>query len=140
MREEPLLLRQFIHMNTSLFLTGRTIKGYKQGRLLGFPTANLDLISSPDLVEGVYLGYARVIPDLAMHPSLIFWGTPHFLPEAQTPRMEVHIIKQDIDLYDKLIEISLIDFIRENRKFLHQASLKEAIENDLQFALNYFKL
>ena len=127
-------------MDTPLFLTGRTIKGYKQGRLLGFPTANLDLINSPDLLEGIYVGYARIIPDLAMHPSLIFWGKPHLLPEAQTPRMEVHIIKQDIDVYDKRIEISLIQFVRENMKFMNEGEAKKAIQNDLKFALNYFKL
>ena len=125
--------------NPPVFLSGRAITGYRQGRLLGFPTANLALINSPDLSEGVYVGQARIIPETVTYPSLVFWGKPYLLPEAQAPRLEVHIVKQNLDLYDKIIEISLLSFVRENRKFIDENEAKESIKKDLHFALNYFK-
>ncbi len=127
-------------MQPPLFLTGKAQDGHKQGRLFGVPTANLELMRVPNLTQGIYLGYARIIPELVTHPSIIFWGKPHALSAVLRARFEVHLLKQDLDLYGTTIEVRIVAFVRENMEFANQEMLKNAIQQDLDYALKYFKL
>ncbi len=126
--------------NPPLFLSGRAIQGFKQGRLLGLPTANIDIHHAPDLIQGVYMGYTRVIPEMVNYPSIIFWGKPHALPAVAQPRLEVHLLKQELDLYDTILEVTLLSFLRQNREFPNKEILENAIQQDLEYALKYFNL
>jgi len=127
-------------MNLPHFFSGRVRHGYQQGRIFGLPTANIHLARHMPLDEGVYLGYTRISPDLITHPSLIFWGTPHALSDAIGPRMEVHLLNKEIDIYRKLLGVTILVLLRENRKFVDEASLREAMAEDLRKAKEYFNM
>lgn len=129
-----------IHFSPPAYVSGRVRQGYKQGRLLGLPTANLRVKRSLALPEGVYVGYTRVSPEITMYPSLIFWGRPHTLPHALEPRLEVHLLAQHVDLYGRLLGVTITDFFRENKIFNTEADLRAAIREDLARAFSYFHL
>lgn len=128
-------------MDLPHFFSGRVRQGYQQGRLFGLPTANIHISRTVSLNEGVYVGYAQIFPEFVMHPSLLFWGRPHALPLVVDPRFEVHILHSDVgELYQKLLGVTIVDFLRENRAFPDEESLRKAIEEDLQKARDYFHL
>lgn len=122
------------------FFSGRVRHGYQQGRLLGLPTANIHIPRRINLEEGIYVGYTRISPDLVTHPSLVFWGTPHALSDTVGPRMEVHFLNKGVDVYQKLLGVTILAFLRENKKFADETGLREAMAEDMRKAREYFNM
>ncbi|MEM8621567.1 MAG: bifunctional riboflavin kinase/FAD synthetase [Actinomycetota bacterium] len=97
---------------------GPVMKGDQRGRLLGFPTANVQV--PPDTcfpADGVYAGwYERA--DGTVHPSAINVGRrPTFYEHADAPSAEAHIIDFDGDLYGEPAKVRFAHFLRSERKF-----------------------
>ena len=92
------------------------VHGAERGRTLGYPTANL----SPQMeglvpADGVYAAW--LIADGTRHPAAVSVGNnPTFggVPERQ---VEAHALDASLDLYDKTVEVSFVDFVRGMRKF-----------------------
>ncbi|MEO1058114.1 MAG: bifunctional riboflavin kinase/FAD synthetase [Actinomycetota bacterium] len=97
---------------------GPVMQGDQRGRLLGFPTANVQV--PPDTcfpADGVYAGwYER--PDGTVYPSAINVGRrPTFYEHAETPSVEAHLIDFDGDLYGEPAKVRFAYFLRSERKF-----------------------
>ncbi|MEL6569261.1 MAG: riboflavin biosynthesis protein RibF [Pseudomonadota bacterium] len=90
--------------------------GEKQGRHLGFPTANLHL---PDLIHprhGVYAVRARIGRDGAWINGVANFGrTP--TTGLRDPLLETFLFDWDGDLYGKWLEVALVAFLRPELKF-----------------------
>jgi riboflavin kinase / FMN adenylyltransferase len=115
-------------------IDGRVMVGDRRGRGLGFPTVNLGLGEYLRPAFGVYA--VRVTGDgaddafagraidgvanIGMRPTV---GTPE-------PRLEAHLFDIDQDLYGRHLRVSLIDFIRPERKFAGLDALKAQIAED----------
>ncbi|MBA4602091.1 bifunctional riboflavin kinase/FAD synthetase [Thermoactinomyces mirandus] len=115
-------------------LAGTVIRGDQRGRLMGYPTANLDL-EMPYLVprSGVYLVKASV--DGAESYGLMNIGVrPTFSDPASRERLEVHLLERSGNFYDKQIRVCFYHFLREERKFRNMDALVEQIERDRQEA------
>ncbi|MBC7723651.1 MAG: bifunctional riboflavin kinase/FAD synthetase [Burkholderiaceae bacterium] len=92
------------------------VHGQQRGRALGYPTANL----APNLegfipADGVYAGLLTV--DGQKMPSAVSIGNnPTFegVPEKQ---VEAHVLDADLDLYDHIVELEFVDFIRGMVKY-----------------------
>jgi riboflavin kinase/FMN adenylyltransferase len=97
---------------------GVVVVGDQRGRLLGFPTANVEV---PDVTclpaDGVYAGwYER--PDGSSHPCAINLGRrPTFYEHANSSLLEAHLLDFDADLYGEQARIRFTDFLRSERKF-----------------------
>ena len=108
--------------------TAPVVHGDARGRLLGFPTANQfypkDLIK---LKFGVYL--SRVEVDGKRYKAITNVGVR---PTYQTNEVGCETFIKDFsgDIYDKQMTTELLEFIREEKKFLSVDELKEAIIND----------
>ena len=110
-------------------IRGPVIRGAQRGRTLGYPTANL----SPELeglvpADGVYAAWLTA--DGVRYPSAVSVGNnPTFdgVPEKQ---VEAHVIDATIDLYDKVIEVSFVEFIRGMLKFDSVSELVEQMSAD----------
>lgn len=127
-------------MNLPHFFSGRVRHGYQQGRIFGLPTANIYIARPVSLDEGIYFGYTRISPDLITHPSLVFWGTPYAISGASGTRLEVHLLNKEIDLYRKLLGVTILAFLRANKKFADEAGLREAMAQDMRKAREYFNM
>jgi len=104
--------------------------GLKIGRQIGFPTANMSRSAEGFLpLDAVYAGWLyadgeRYMAALSVGINETFEAVPRLL--------EAHVIdEQGLDLYDKIITVEYVDFIRHAAKFDGVESLVAAINNDL---------
>ena len=87
---------------------GTVVLGDQRGRLLGFPTANVEVPNQVCLpADGVYAGwYER--PDGDVHPCAINLGRrPTFYEHADHSLLEAHLLDFDGDLYGERAEVAL---------------------------------
>ena len=112
------------------------IHGDERGREMGFPTANQNLDGNLVIPKlGVYSTVAQV--DGKKYPAVTNIGIrPTFL--LKRPISETHIIGFEDDIYGKIVEISLIDFLRPEKQFSGLDELKAAIDSDKEKAIKNF--
>lgn len=97
---------------------GSVVKGDQRGRLLGFPTANVEVPSGLSLpADGVYAGwYER--PSGDVHACAINLGRrPTFYEHADASLLEAHLLDFDEVLYGEVARVRFEHFLRSERKF-----------------------
>jgi riboflavin kinase/FMN adenylyltransferase len=114
---------------------GSVRQGDQRGRLLGFPTANVEVSSRICLpADGVYAGwYER--PNGEVHECAINIGRrPTFYEDAETSLLEAHLLDFDDDLYDEPARVRFAHFLRSERKFDGIDALIEQLRSDVESA------
>jgi riboflavin kinase/FMN adenylyltransferase len=98
-------------------VSGTVVRGAQRGRLLGFPTANLDLPPFKLTPEpGVYAGYARIDGEDKSHHAAISVGhNPTFGANPLT--VEAHILDFDRDIYDRRLKVTFAHRLRDELTF-----------------------
>ena len=104
--------------------------GLKIGRQIGFPTANMSRSAEGFLpLDAVYAGWLYV--DGERYMTALSVGINETF-EAVPRLVEAHVIdQQGLDLYDKVITLEYVDFIRHAAKFDGVESLVAEINRDL---------
>lgn len=104
--------------------------GLKIGRTIGFPTANMSRDAEGYLpLDGVYAGW--LIADGVRYPAAHSVGINETF-QAVPRLVESHVLdRKDLDLYDKVVTLEYIDFIRPSAKFDDVEALVEEINRDL---------
>jgi riboflavin kinase/FMN adenylyltransferase len=110
-------------------LFGQVVAGEGRGRLLDFPTANVDTGRMVVPADGVYAGRARVA-ELDSPAAISIGLKPTF--SAANRCVEVHLLEPPGDLYDKPIAVTFLARLRDQRKFPDAASLRRQIAKDIQ--------
>jgi riboflavin kinase/FMN adenylyltransferase len=96
------------------FVTGEVIHGEKRGRDLGYPTANMKLDKNCGLKHGIYA--VRVGHDGRLYDGVASFGRrPTF--DNGAPLLEVFLFDFNGDLYDAVLDVAFIAFIRDELKF-----------------------
>jgi riboflavin kinase/FMN adenylyltransferase len=120
-------------------IAGKVVSGAQRGRTLGFPTANLDSI--PVLVPSIGVYAARVkgvitsdgnpmkSAPIGTHVALNIGSNPTFGENAL--KVEAHLLGFRGDLYDAILELEILDRVRDVRKFESKESLLAQLANDL---------
>ncbi len=114
---------------------GKVVQGDQRGRLLGFPTANVELPSVICLpADGVYAGwYLR--PDGTRQACAINLGRrPTFYEHADSSLLEAHLIDFAGDLYGEHARVQFTNFLRSERKFDGIDALISQLKNDIDHA------
>jgi riboflavin kinase/FMN adenylyltransferase len=114
---------------------GTVVVGDRRGRLLGFPTANVEVPNALCMpADGVYAGwYDR--PDGIAHPCAINLGRrPTFYEHADHSLLEAHLIDFEGDLYGERARVRFAHFLRSERKFEGLEALKEQLTHDVDHA------
>jgi len=112
-------------------IEGRVEHGDQRGRTIGFPTANLHLDEYVRPAKGVYAIRAGVDlgTETVWHDGVANLGNrPTF--DGVDIVLEAHLFDFNDDLYGKHLRVSLIDFIREEKKFGGLDELKDQIAKD----------
>jgi riboflavin kinase/FMN adenylyltransferase len=106
-------------------ITGKVVKGRGRGRVLGFPTANLQIVSDKLVpAHGVYVGM------FGRKKCVINIGSrPTFAEERFA--VEVHILKYKGNLKGKVIKVDLYKRLRDEFHFSDVEKLKEQIAKDV---------
>ncbi len=114
---------------------GAVVTGDQRGRLLGFPTANVEVSNTISLpADGVYAGW-YVRPSGDAHPCAINLGRrPTFYEHADHSLLEAHLLDFEGDLYGERARIQFTHFLRSERKFDGIESLKEQLDLDIAHA------
>jgi riboflavin kinase/FMN adenylyltransferase len=104
--------------------------GLKIGRSIGFPTANMARDCEGYLpLDGVYAGW--LVVDQHRYPAAHSVGINETF-QAVPRLVESHILdRDDVDLYDKVVTLEFVDFIRPAAKFNGVEDLVEEINRDL---------
>jgi riboflavin kinase/FMN adenylyltransferase len=104
--------------------------GLKIGRSIGFPTANMARDCEGYLpLDGVYAGWLCV--DGERYPAAHSVGINETF-QAVPRLVESHVLdRDDLDLYDKVVTLEFIDFVRPSAKFNGVEDLVAEINRDL---------
>jgi riboflavin kinase/FMN adenylyltransferase len=121
------------HLLTRPFaIEGVVEHGDKRGRELGYPTANIGLGNYLRPCFGVYSVRGR-LPDGSVLDGVANLGTrPMFDPPKEL--LEAYIFEFDGDLYNQVIEVSLISFLRDELVFDDLGALKAQMARDCDLA------
>ncbi|MGI9644802.1 MAG: riboflavin biosynthesis protein RibF, partial [Ilumatobacteraceae bacterium] len=114
---------------------GVVVAGDQRGRLLGFPTANVEVPNAVCLpADGVYAGwYER--PSGLTHPCAINVGRrPTFYEHADSSLLEAHLLDFDDDLYGEAARVRFGYFLRSERKFDGVDALIAQLGHDIDHA------
>lgn len=112
-------------------ITGTVIRGKKEGRKIGFPTANLILLPSqkkPRVKEGIYAGAVSVNREQKIYRA----GIVITCDEKRRTMIEAYLIGFSGNLYEKQLKISLKHYLRPFKKFNTKTLLKKQIEKDIK--------
>jgi riboflavin kinase / FMN adenylyltransferase len=122
-RVEKLMGRRF-------YLRGRVVTSDKRGRVLGFPTANVDVQPQQALPnDGVYATIVHI--DTKHFPSATNIGTRPTFGEAKR-MVEAHLLNYKGNLYGKEIRVEFVRKLRDERRFGSTEELKMQIERDVR--------
>ncbi len=111
-------------------ISGKIVQGYKIGRTIGFPTANIEIWERFKVVPqfGVYAVLVHI--DKETHEGMLYIGTRPTLQNGSNISLEVNIFNFEDDLYNKSITVEFIDFIRADEKFASIELLAAQIGKD----------
>ncbi|MBL1208798.1 bifunctional riboflavin kinase/FAD synthetase [Geminocystis sp. GBBB08] len=115
-------------------IIGKVIEGQKLGRKIGFPTANLEIPSEKFLPKkGVYGVKVNVENKhlLSNLPGVMNIGTRPTI-EGKNISIEIHLLNWHGDLYNQILTVKLLNFIRPEQKFSSIDELKKQIKLDCQ--------
>ncbi|MCR4718628.1 MAG: riboflavin biosynthesis protein RibF [Firmicutes bacterium] len=113
-------------LDSPYIISGKVVKGLGNGKVLGFPTANIE-VSEYKLLpcDGVYkgkVGDKSAVVNVGKNPTF----------EAKRRTVEVHIVGEEKDLYGKDITVQIIDRIRDEIKFEKKEELILQIKRDIE--------
>jgi len=110
-------------------LIGRVIRGDGRGRQLGFPTANLDVGDQLIPGEGIYAGRCMVAG--RRHVAAVSIGrNPTFDEERLS--VEAFLLDFDEDIYDAVVRVELLRWLRDQRRFDSADALARQIRADVK--------
>ena len=111
-------------------ISGRIVSGYKVGRTLGFPTANIQPDDPMQLLPGI--GVYAVWVEVAgqRYKGMLYIGSRPTLDNGTQLSIEVHILHFSGDIYNDPIRVSFEHFVRGDEKFDSLEALKAQLMRD----------
>jgi riboflavin kinase/FMN adenylyltransferase len=126
------------YLGYDYFFSGTVMKGKQLGRTIGFPTANIKLSETYKLIpkNGVYIVYST-LNNKRVYGMMNIGHNPTVGENNKT--IEVHYFDVNEDLYDKIITVAFLKFIRTEEKFDSIDALKIQLNKDQEFSKNYIE-
>ena len=120
------------YLGHSFTIEGMVIDGDKRGRELSYPTANIYLQNQHKIVpkQGVYLVKSK-LKGRVVYGMMNIGTKPTF--DSTMPSIEVHFLDWNGDLYGQAVQVELLKWVREERKFSSVEELQTQIQADEQY-------
>lgn len=97
-------------------VSGLVVHGFKRGRELGYPTANLALDAEGFIPgDGVYAGW--LVDGGVRYPAAISVGNNPTFEGVPKKQVEAYVLDRDLDLYDHVVGVEFSHRIRGMEKF-----------------------
>ncbi len=121
-------------------IKGKVVKGKGRGSLLGYKTANLELLDNKKLIpaDGVYACKVKIADDDKIYLGVLNIGERPTFSEKER-NIEVHILNFEKNILGKELEIFFIQRIRPEFKFEDVEKLKKKIKEDIEMSIKIFK-
>jgi len=117
-----------------LVLEGEVIHGQKNGKSIGFPTANISINSNTKLDYGVYYGLLDFNGEIKKFVMSYGQNTLYFNSKYTT--LELHILDLITeDFYGKILKFEIKGFIRNMENLVTVPELICAINKDIDIAI-----
>jgi riboflavin kinase/FMN adenylyltransferase len=119
-------------------MTGQVVKGDKLGRVLGYPTANIDLDSRLKLIpsDGIYA--VTVKYESTIYKGMLYIGNRPTVNGTKRV-IEVNLFDFNKEIYGESLTIYFHSLIRLDSKFQDLEALKKQLHDDKEKALNLLK-
>lgn len=119
-------------------MTGQVVKGDKLGRVLGYPTANIDLDSRLKLIpsDGIYA--VTVKYESAIYKGMLYIGNRPTVNGTKRV-IEVNLFDFKKEIYGESLTIYFHSLIRLDSKFQDLEALKKQLHDDKEKALAFLK-
>ena len=125
-------------------LQGKVVGGYREGRKMGFPTANIRPLDANKLIpaDGVYAVWVNVVDNenennfqfsifnSQFKKGMLNIGYRPTLNNGRERSIEVHILDFEGDLYGKAITVKFVHRLREERTFVSLDELTAQLRED----------
>ena|SRR5690625_313522 len=118
--------------------SGTVITGDKRGRLLGFPTANIQVDNLKLLPkQGVYA--VKITVEDVIYEGMANLGVkPTFIKEETQPTLEVFIFDFDQEIYGENVTVYWYEYIRDEKKFNGVDEIVQQLTKDEQQIRTFF--
>ena len=117
-------------------IKGKVIHGDKIGRVLGFPTANIEISNPHKLIpaSGVYAVKIKI--QHHFYKGALSIGYRETVFDNSKLTIEVFVLDFDSDLYNQSLDIVFVDYLRPQIKYENWDLLKVQIEKDVDAVRN----
>lgn len=126
------------YLGYGYLLSGVVVHGEKQGRLLGYPTANIRVTDSDKLIPANGIYCVEVWLQGRRHYGMMSIGHKPTMGEFERG-IEVNIFDFDEDIYGQDIKVVFLAYIRPEMKFGSWEALIAAIDGDKAFCMGFLK-
>ena len=126
------------YLGYSYYISGKVVEGKKIGRTIGYPTANIQINENYKLLpkNGVYVVSSEI--DNILYFGMMNIGKNPTIGENDQS-IEVHFFNLNEDIYNKNLQILILEHIREEQKFNSLSELQAQLDKDKLFSLNYIQ-
>ena len=124
------------YLGYDYFFTGIVQKGKQLGRTIGFPTANIKIPENYKLIpkNGVYIVKSNFqnetkfgVMNIGTNPTV----------EGKNLSIEVYYLNHNSNLYGQKIKVSILAYVRDEKKFESVALLQQQLEKDVATAIAF---
>lgn len=123
-------------MKDSKWFNSQVIHGSRLGRLLGFPTINLDIPTGLEQIkQGVYA--ARLKLENKSYIGALYYGPRKMLGETKN-RLEIFVLDFHKTIYGDIISFQILNFIRPPKDFADFPEYKKQLYLDIKKIKNRF--
>lgn len=113
-------------------LKGQVVAGYKVGRTLGFPTANIRPEDPAKLLPSVGVYAVWVDWKGERYKGMLYIGNRPTLNNGEQVSVEVNILHFSGDIYQDEIEVSFVCRVRGDQRFDSLEALREQLQRDYE--------
>ena len=124
------------YLGYNYMITGKVVSGKNLGQKIGFPTANIQLKETYKLLPktGAYIVKSK-IENQTIFGMMNIGYRPTVSGKNQT--IEIHFFDFNKDLYDSIIQIDVLAYLRDEQKFDSIESLTNQLQKDKQNSLEF---
>ncbi len=126
------------YLGYNFMLTGTVVKGKNLGEKIGFPTANIHIKETYKLTPktGAYIVKA-IIANKTVFGMMNIGYRPTVSGKNQT--IEINFFDFNANLYNKIIQVEVLQFLRDEIKFNSIDDLKDQLKKDQQKSLEIIR-
>ena len=120
-------------MDVLYTIEGVVKKGSSRGKMLGFPTANIELLQQ--IPEGIYAG--EVSFKNINYKAAVFVGSAKTFSENEY-KLEAYLLDFKGSLYGEVLRVVLYEKLRDNKKFKNAHELTVQMKKDVLNVSSFF--